>query len=200
MKYEFTGETKQQFGTTLYQIRALVDIPKHGVKVGDLGGWIKKESNLSQEGSCWVSGNAQVYDNARVSDNAWVYDNARVSDKAWVSGNAHVSGNAQVCGNAWVSDNARVLGNARVETLFDLFTFNYASRVITGYKANDDKMYQLNNNGFSIRIEECPEYIKTFIDYFVSQLTTIQKKVELENVIADLEEQLKDARAELQQI
>lgn len=47
--------------TTLYQIEALKDFSD--VKSGDLGGWIEKESNLSQEGNCWVSGNAMVYGN-----------------------------------------------------------------------------------------------------------------------------------------
>ena len=83
-KYELTTEVKVEFGVTLYRIRALVDIVRHGVKAGDLGGWVEKESNLDQEHDAWVSGNAQV------SDNAWVSGNAQVSDNAWVSKTAHV--------------------------------------------------------------------------------------------------------------
>jgi carbonic anhydrase/acetyltransferase-like protein (isoleucine patch superfamily) len=43
-----------------------------------------------------------------------VYGNAQVSGDAQVFDNARVSGNAQVYGNAHVFDNARVSGNARV--------------------------------------------------------------------------------------
>ena len=89
-------------GKKLYRIQALKDF--NGVKSGNIGGYIEKESNLSQSGNAWVSGDAQVSDDARVFGdaqvfgNAWVYDDARVSDDARVYGNALVSGNAQVCG------------------------------------------------------------------------------------------------------
>ena len=59
MKYELTNETKAVNGKTLFRIRALEDFSN--VKAGDLGGWIESESNLSQEGTCWVYGKAQVY-------------------------------------------------------------------------------------------------------------------------------------------
>ena len=65
MKYELTT-TKNEQG--LFQIRALRDIPRHGVKKGDLGGWAASEYNLSQYGDAWVSGNARVFGDARVSD------------------------------------------------------------------------------------------------------------------------------------
>jgi len=61
-KYEFTGKTKNHFGTTLKQIRLLVDSAALGLTAGTVGGWIEKEDNLSQ-----VSGNARVYGDARVS-------------------------------------------------------------------------------------------------------------------------------------
>ena len=55
-KYEFTGETKEirlLFRTaTLHRIRATVAFGI--VEVGDLGGWIEKEENLSHEGKAWV--------------------------------------------------------------------------------------------------------------------------------------------------
>ena len=60
MKYELTNETREFIGLTLYRIRALKDVPSIEVKSGDLGGFIEKESNLSQEGNAWVAGNAQV--------------------------------------------------------------------------------------------------------------------------------------------
>lgn len=42
-KYELTGETKEIGGKILHRIRALIDIPEHDVKAGDLGGWIEAE-------------------------------------------------------------------------------------------------------------------------------------------------------------
>ena len=65
------------FGIKLLQIKCTRKI-KHA-DVGDLGGYIEKEDNLS--GDAWVCGNA------------------------WVSGDAWVSGNAQVSGDAKVSNN-----------------------------------------------------------------------------------------------
>ena len=106
-KYELTKETKTLAdGTVLHRIRALMDIPRYCVRAGDLGGWIEKENNLSQDGDSWVSGNALVYGKALVYGYADVSDKAKVSDNAWVSGNALVSGNAEVFGNALVSVNA----------------------------------------------------------------------------------------------
>ena len=91
-KYEFTGETKKAgiFGEiTLKRIRAVVEFGF--VKVGDLGGWIEKEENLSHEGKAWVYDDAKVWGNAKVCGNAKVWGNAEV----W--GNAKVCGNAEVC-------------------------------------------------------------------------------------------------------
>ena len=89
-KYKLTDNTKIVCGVTLHQIQALRDIPTHGVKTGDMGGWIEKEDNLEHDGNAWVYGNASVYGNARVGGNAEVY------------GNASVYGNARVCGDAMV--------------------------------------------------------------------------------------------------
>ena len=74
-KYEFTGETKQVQllfrVATLHRIRAVVEFGF--VKVGDLGGWIEKEENLSHEGKAWVWGNAEVWGNAKVCGDAEVF-------------------------------------------------------------------------------------------------------------------------------
>ena len=79
-KYEFTGETKEirlLFRTaTLHRIRATVAFGI--VEVGDLGGWIEKEENLSHEGKAWVWGNAEVCGNAKVWGNAEVFSASHV--------------------------------------------------------------------------------------------------------------------------
>ena len=79
-KYEFTGETKQVellFRTaTLHRIKAVAEFGI--VKVGDLGGWIEKEENLSHDGNAWVYGNAWIYGNAKVYGDAEVWGDAKV--------------------------------------------------------------------------------------------------------------------------
>jgi hypothetical protein len=72
----------EHVGRTLYRIEALKGF--NNVSVGDLGGYVEFESNLSQYNDCWI------YDEARVYDNAWV------DDSAVVYGNAEVYGNAVV--------------------------------------------------------------------------------------------------------
>jgi len=44
-KYELTENTITFLGNTLYQIRSLIDFDT--IKVGDLGGYIQSETNLS---------------------------------------------------------------------------------------------------------------------------------------------------------
>jgi hypothetical protein len=106
-KYEFTGETKEirlLFRTaTLHRIRATVAFGI--VEVGDLGGWIEKEENLSHEGKAWVWGNAEVCGDAKV----------------W--GNAEVCGDAKVWGNAEVFSASHVLVIGAIGSRNDFTTF-----------------------------------------------------------------------------
>ncbi len=67
MKYKLTNETKIVKGHTLHKIKALKSFSD--VRKDELGGWIEREDNLSQEGICWVYDNGWVYGNARVHDN-----------------------------------------------------------------------------------------------------------------------------------
>lgn len=61
--FKFTGKTKTEFGVTLCQIQATKDLP-NGIKKGDIGGWIEKEENLSD--NAWVLGNARLSGNAKI--------------------------------------------------------------------------------------------------------------------------------------
>ena len=112
-KYEFTGETKEirlLFRTaTLHRIRATVAFGI--VEVGDLGGWIEKEENLSHEGKAWVWGNAEVCGDAKVWGNAKV------------CGDAEVWGNAKVCGDAEVFSASHVLVIGAIGSRNDFTTF-----------------------------------------------------------------------------
>ncbi|QLB42459.1 MULTISPECIES: hypothetical protein [Mannheimia] len=118
------GDDKQK----LYQIQALRDFTTsdgHEVKVGDLGGFISGEHNLSQEGNCWVANSAEVWDQAYVSENAYLGGFSRLYDQAQLYGNARVTrgnigdnvkiyGNAQVSVKGQISDHVEIFGNAAV--------------------------------------------------------------------------------------
>lgn len=122
-KYELTEQTKEIFPREiiLHRIRALRDIPWHGVKTGDLGGWVESQKNLAQEGDCWVGDNACVYGDSLVAGDALVggdvlvFEGARISGDVQVKECARVSGNARVCWRARVGGNARIREDAIVE-------------------------------------------------------------------------------------
>ena len=81
-KFELTTESITNVaGKKLFRIKALIDFGD--VKAGEVGGYVEKEENVSQDGNAWVSGNAMVYGDARVSGNAMVYGDA---DYALVQG------------------------------------------------------------------------------------------------------------------
>lgn len=141
-KYELTEETITLFKEyMLYSIKALRDFG--GIKAGDLGGYIEKESNLSHNGDAWlyedamvygdahvcgdvtVHGNAHGCDNAEVDKIAQVCGEAMVYGNALVRGNALVFGNAEVYGNAAIGGNVWVDGDARIQSNDDLCTFGY---------------------------------------------------------------------------
>lgn len=129
-KYELTDIRNNN----LYRIRALRDIPRHNVKIGDLGGWVETEGNLSQCGDCWIGGdaavaersmvcvNALVEDDAKIEGNVLVGDNATVREWAWIYGHVWVGGNAIIKGDVCVNGNARISKSAVIETKRDYIT------------------------------------------------------------------------------
>ena len=106
-KYELlTNDTIELGGgVTLFRIRALISFGN--VKKGELGGYVENEGNLCHSGNAWV------YDNARVTGDAKVYGDAKVTDDAEVYGKAKVFDNTRVSSNAEVTDYAWVYGNAQ---------------------------------------------------------------------------------------
>ena len=145
-KYILTDETYVWGKRTLYRIKAIRDFGN--VKEGDLGGFIEKEGNLSQEGECWVYDNARVYGEAevfedasvsgyaKVFDNATIFSHAKIFDHACVYGGAtvggiaivyeqaHIYGEAYVGGAAHICDNARVHGSSTVND--NTYIYGYA--------------------------------------------------------------------------
>ena len=111
-KYKFTEDTIETKGHTLHRIEALKDFSD--VKKGDLGGWIEKEENLSQEGNCWVYNEAWALEDAIIKDDAKVYNNSLIYGHAIVKRNAKISGAAQIFDYAIVDINSLVANYAKV--------------------------------------------------------------------------------------
>jgi NDP-sugar pyrophosphorylase family protein len=123
-KYEFTEITVNDAGFIMHQIRALKDFDD--VKAGDLGGFIRDESNLSHKGNCWVypgsfignkarvTGNAKVKGGSVVRNTARVYENAVIDNGADIYTAARIHGNAYVGGQLEVN-RSEICGDAHVE-------------------------------------------------------------------------------------
>ena len=110
-KYEMLeSDTIEVCGHVLHRIKSLIDFGD--VKKGDLGGYIEKESNLSQYGTCWVYDSACVMGDATLLENAVVLDNAIVCDNAFLSGNAMVREYGRVMGNSCMYEDSTVSGLA----------------------------------------------------------------------------------------
>lgn len=75
-KFRLLDESIGGRGWRLYRIQALKsfkrpvgdpqDMREFAVKVGDKGGFIEKEENLSHDGNSWVADEARVFGSARV--------------------------------------------------------------------------------------------------------------------------------------
>lgn len=117
-KYKLTNETICYYGRTLHRIEALIDFGN--VKIGDKGGFVENEYNLSHKDDCWVFGDAKVFDNARVYENAYicntadVYSNAKVHGFASIRNQAAVYDNAEIYDQAVIAEEAVVRGNTKV--------------------------------------------------------------------------------------
>lgn len=111
-KYTLTEETYNIDNRTLYRIKALRSFGD--VKMGDLGGFIEREENLSHNGDCWIYNRACVFEYARIYDDARIYNYARIYDKARVLGKAQVYDYANIYGYARIENNTRIYGTAHV--------------------------------------------------------------------------------------
>jgi hypothetical protein len=122
-EYTFTGETKSHQGVVLKRIKRNSD--------GLVGGYLESESNLSQEGTCFLYDESTCYGAAKIVEDAQVYgdvhDDATVSGSATIQGqvyeHATVSGSAVIEGRAYgeavVTDQAQVFGEAFGQAVVD---------------------------------------------------------------------------------
>ena len=131
-RYELVmHDTVERFGKKLYRIQACVDIPLHGVKKGDLGGWIETPENLPQAGNGWVDDYAMVYENATVTgdalvkDHAEIFGHALIHGRAVVRGHARIFADAEVTGDAAVADYAMLGGSARIAGVAEMSGYDF---------------------------------------------------------------------------
>lgn len=122
MKYEIASSANLNAGDgimrTFHLIRAVHDIPRHNIKAGELGGYIEKGSNLSQDGDCWVGRNSFVYEHAEILENALITHsppkNAHIVCKQIIPASTLVYGHAKVFDHSTVCASGKVHGNAKV--------------------------------------------------------------------------------------
>lgn len=115
-----------------FQLQALRDIPEHGVKAGDMGGYVTRKNTLSHEGSCWVGGEAQLIGYVFVDGNAYVGDKALLNaplevQSIYIEENAKVYGNTQIDydlgtyrDDITIKGNAKIYGNAFLEGVMEI--------------------------------------------------------------------------------
>lgn len=137
MKIHRTNDT-----AGFYRLQALRDIPEHNVKAGDLGGYVTKKKNLSQEGPCWIGGEAQVIGNVKVSERAYIGGSAVVRvhevfmqpyavSPIIIKGGTRIEDYADILtirkksedpyGKCVLEGNVKIYGNASLQNVFNIF-------------------------------------------------------------------------------
>ena len=136
-KYELVASDKINY----FRIKALISFAD--VEIGDIGGYVKSEANLSQEGDCWIYDDSIVADKARVRGNAKVKYSSLIKDQAVVFEQALVV-------NSCISDSAAVTRSATVvsSTLNDDCRVSGSSFVFES-QINDDVIIQDNARVFN---------------------------------------------------
>ena len=93
-KFELTAENKLNWlGHELYRIRALLAFETTNgekIDIGDLGGYVESEKNLSHDEKAWIFGDAKILGNAEVYGNAKIYGDAKVYGDAAIFSTEHI--------------------------------------------------------------------------------------------------------------
>lgn len=97
-KYKMTSNQKSFTNTSndsyiLTQVEALetfTTIDGTLIKAGSLGGWIETESNLSQEGQCWLDSKSSAIDRSQIKGNAYI-ENSNLFDDSIATGDAYLN-------------------------------------------------------------------------------------------------------------
>lgn len=159
MKYTFTGKTKEKNGIVLKQILANKNFAD--IKKGDIGGWIEKRENLSQDDDSWIFNNATAYENARICGNAIMYDDAKAYGNVRICGDARICGNSEVYGDTKVCGNAIICGDAIISNDNDYMCFqNFGSRSDTTTVFKTQTSHNIKCGCFEGNVQEFERSIK----------------------------------------
>ncbi len=145
---------------TLYRIEAIISFCTQlgKVHVGDKGGYVESEENLSHSGCCWIWDDAKVCGGANVQNDAQVCGKARVFDSATVRNDAIVRGRAIVHGKRCsVYNAAEVCEDAMI------WSSNISERsVVKGYSfVQDSSVYGSSEILGNSIIKKCSIYWST---------------------------------------
>jgi hypothetical protein len=100
-------------GVKVYRVKATKDF--NDVKMGDLGGYVQSEKNLSKEGLCWI------YDDAMVLENARLRGNAKLKDKAIIEGDSIIEDSSVLRDQSYASGSSRVKGGSLISGKTKIF-------------------------------------------------------------------------------
>lgn len=91
------------------------------VTIGDKGGWVESERNLSQEGDAWIYDDSAVFSAAAVSGDAVVMldsivsGHAIITDRTIISRGSKVSGSVSISGDSLITDYAVITGSLDIK-------------------------------------------------------------------------------------
>lgn len=110
LKYELIPSPFHDGGMVkVSRIKAVRDIPAHGVLAGDLGGYLDSQVILEQKGDCWVGDQAIVLGSVVINSYALITDHAVVHGGTTVLKEKGESGNYYGLN---ITENARISGDA----------------------------------------------------------------------------------------
>lgn len=152
----------------LYRIQTLKTFTKLGkygpvIHVGELGGYVETEDNLSQQGSCWIFDKAKIKDGGRVLDDAYVYDNAMVSRNAIVRGRSVMRGycfvtNQSVIIDSTLEGNVIVTGHSIVHSGSYLYGEIEVDKSDIGCLVNLTGKISVKKSRITAPLELCGDY------------------------------------------
>lgn len=95
----------------VHQIRAIDYFDNESINPGELGGYVQTESNLSQEGACWIKPGNYVVQDASVSDDTQIQGIGCV-----ICNNAHIDGHVliETVGDVLIDGNAYITGMTQI--------------------------------------------------------------------------------------
>ena len=153
MKYTITEDRHPEY--VAFRIMAAEDCEALNIKSGDLGGFISKKENLSEEGNAWVFGDSAVLGDSVVSGDAIIKDNA-VINNVIVGLDSSIS-NVTIS-DAVFSNKVRVYGKKNSIVISDK-SLKYLS--ITATKFTEDTDVVIGYSTFLGNIPAFQDFIKT---------------------------------------